>query len=165
MNLLFIPSLLTGDYRTFFIKLIIVFALWLIVIVATLVDLRTGIAASKRKGNVRTTSKGLRQTLKKLFEYFTFLVIALLFDFVLSYLTTLVDIIPFLGLFRIPLFTIGSIVVILIIEGISVKENTEKARGKDIITPEMLNSALNIIAALGDDKTKAIAELLKNKKK
>jgi len=165
MNLLFIPSLLTGDYRTFFIKLIIVFALWLIVIVATLVDLRTGIAASKRKGNVRTTSKGLRQTLKKLFEYFTFLVIALLFDFVLSYLTTLVDIIPFLGLFRIPLFTIGSIVVILIIEGISVKENTEKARGKDIITPEMLNSALNIIAALGDDKTKAIAELLKNKEK
>jgi len=165
MNLLFIPSLLTGDYRTFFIKLIIVFALWLIVIVATLVDLRTGIAASKRKGNVRTTSKGLRQTLKKLFEYFTFLVIALLFDFVLSYLTTLVDIIPFLGLFRIPLFTIGSIVVILIIEGISVKENTEKSRGKDIITPEMLNSALNIIAALGDDKTKAIAELLKNKKK
>jgi len=165
MNLLFIPSLLTGDYRTFFIKLIIVFALWLIVIVATLVDLRTGIAASKRKGNFRTTSKGLRQTLKKLFEYFTFLVIALLFDFVLSYLTTLVDIIPFLGLFRIPLFTIGSIVVILIIEGISVKENTEKSRGKDIITPEMLNSALNIIAALGDDKTKAIAELLKNKKK
>jgi len=165
MNLLFIPSLLTGDYRTFFIKLIIVFALWLIVIVATLVDLRTGIAASKRKGNFRTTSKGLRQTLKKLFEYFTFLVIALLFDFVLSYLTTLVDIIPFLGLFRIPLFTIGSIVVILIIEGISVKENTEKSRGKDIITPEMLNSALNIIAALGDDKTKAIAELLKNKEK
>jgi len=165
MNLLFIPSLLAGDYRTFFIKLIIVFSLWLIVVVATAVDLRTGIAASKRKGNFRTTSKGLRQTLKKLFEYFTFLTIALLFDFVLSYLTSLTDIVPLFGLFRIPLFTIGSIVIILIIEGISVKENAEKGRGKDIITPEMMNTAISIIAALGDEKTKAFAEIFKTKEK
>lgn len=164
MNLLFIPSLLIGDYKTFFIKTAIVFGLWLIVVIAASVDLRTGIQASKRKGNKKTTSRGLRQTLKKLLEYFTFLVIAFLFDFVLSYLTSLTDVIEFFGLFRIPIFTIGMIVIILIIEGISVKENMEKGRGKEIISPEQLNQAVEIIGALGYDKIKAIAEILKTKK-
>jgi len=130
MNLLFIPSLLSGDYRTFFIKLSIVIGLWMIVILASSVDLKTGIDASKRLGKFKTTSKGLRQTLKKLFEYFAFLTIALLFDFVVSYLTTLSDIISIFGLFRVPVFTIGSIIIILIIEGISVKENIEKGKKK-----------------------------------
>ncbi|HLP05101.1 MAG TPA: hypothetical protein VK152_06705 [Paludibacter sp.] len=165
MNLLFIPSLLAGDYRTFFLKMSIVFGMWLIVVIAAGIDLRTGIQASKRIGNFRTTSKGLRQTMKKLFEYFAFLTIALLFDFILSYLTTLTDIITFFGLFRIPLFTIASIIIILIIEGISVKENTEKGRGKDIISPELINKALDILGQLGDEKVKAISEILKTKEK
>lgn len=164
MNLLFIPSLLIGDYKTFFIKLSIVFGFWLIAVIASMVDLRTGILASKRIGNFRTTSKGLRQTMKKLFEYFTFLTIALLFDVVLSYLTTLTDIVPLFGLFRIPIFTIASVIIILIIEGISVKENTEKGRNRDFVSPEVMNKALDIIGSLGDEKIKAIAELLKNKK-
>jgi len=164
MQLLFIPSLLTGDYRTFFIKLVIVFALWMIAIVASLIDLKTGIDASKRIGNFKTTSSGLRQTLKKDFQYFTLLVISLLFDFVFSYLTSLADIISVLGLFRIPVFTILSVIIVLIIEGISVKENLEKGR-KDIVSPELLNKALEIIGELGDEKIKAIAEILKDKKK
>lgn len=162
MNLLFIPSILSGDYRTFFIKLIIVFALWMIAIVASLVDLKTGIDASKRLGNFKTTSSGLRQTLKKDFQYFTLLVIALLFDVVFSYLTTLTDIISFLGLFRVPVFTIISVIIILAIEFISVKENLEKGK-KQIISPELMNKALDIISELGDEKVKAIADILKNK--
>lgn len=162
MNLLFIPSILSGDYRTFFIKLIIVFALWMIAIVASLVDLKTGIDASKRLGNFKTTSSGLRQTLKKDFQYFTLLIIALLFDVVFSYLTTLTDIIPFLGLFRVPVFTILSVIIILAIEFISVKENLEKGK-KQIISPEIMNKALDIISELGDEKVKAIADILKNK--
>ena len=164
MNLLFIPSLLSGDYRTFFIKLVIVFALWMIAIVASLIDLKTGIDASKRIGNFKTTSSGLRQTLRKDFQYFTLLIISLLFDFVFSYLTSLSDIINVLGLFRIPVFTILSVIIVLIIEGISVKENLEKGR-KDIVSPELLNKALEIISELGDEKIKAIAEILKDKKK
>lgn len=162
MNLLFIPSVLSGDYRTFFIKLIIVFALWLIAIVASLIDLKTGIDASKRLGKFKTTSSGLRQTLKKDFQYFTLLVIALLFDFVFSYLTTLTDIISFLGLFRIPVFTIISVIITLTIEFISVKENLEKGK-KQIISPELMNKALDIISELGDEKVKAIANILKDK--
>jgi hypothetical protein len=162
MNLLFIPSLLAGDYRSFFIKLTIVLALWMIAIIASLIDLKTGIDASKRVGNFKTTSSGLRQTLKKDFQYFTLLVISLLFDFVFSYLTSLTDIFSVLGLFRIPVFTILSVIIVLIIEGISVKENLEKGR-KEIISPEMMNKALEIIGELGDEKIKAIAQILKEK--
>jgi len=163
MQTLFIPSLLAQDYKSFFIKLIIVFALWLIAIIATLIDLKTGIDASKRLGNFKTTSSGLRQTLKKDFQYFTLLIIAFLFDFVFSYLTTLTDIISLLGLFRIPVFTILSVVTVLIIEFISVRENLSKGR-KDVVSPELINKALEIIGALGDDKIKAISEILKQKK-
>lgn len=163
METLFIPSLLSQDYKSFFIKLIIVFALWLIAIIATLIDLKTGIDASKRLGNFRTTSSGLRQTLKKDFQYFTLLIIALLFDVVFSYLTTLTDIISFLGLFRIPVFTIISVIIVLIIEFISVRENLDKGR-KDIVPQELINKALEIISELGDDKVKAISKILKPQK-
>lgn len=162
MNLLFIPSLLSGDYKTFFIKLIIILGLWIVAFIATAIDLKTGIEASKRLGNFKTTSSGLRQTLRKDGQYFALMIVAFLFDFVFSYLTSLTDIWSFFGLFRIPLFTIASVVIVLIIEFISVKENLEKGR-KDIVSPELMNKALNIIGELGDEKVKAIAEILKNK--
>lgn len=164
MQLLFIQSLLDGDYRTFFIKLIIILSLWLVAVLATLIDLKTGINASKRLGNFKTTSSGLRQTLKKDFQYFTLLIVAFLFDFVFSYLTSLTDVISLFALFKVPLFTITSVIIVLAIEGISVKENLEKGR-KEIISPDMMNKALDIIGELGDDKIKAIAQILKNNKK
>lgn len=163
MTTLFIPSLLSQDYKSFFIKLIIVFALWIIAIIASLIDLKTGIDASKRLGKFKTTSSGLRQTLKKDFQYFTLFIIALLFDVVFSYLTTLTDIISFLGLFRIPVFTILSVIIILIIEFISVRENLDKGR-KEIVPQELVNKALEIISELGDDKIKAISKILKPQK-
>ena len=163
MNLLFIPSLLQGDMKSFLLKLSMVFLMWLIVFIASLVDLKTGIDGSKRLGCFKTTSRGLRQTIKKDLQYFMLLVVGLLFDFVLSYLTTLSDILPILGIFRIPIFSILGVLVILIIEGISVKENLEKGKNKEIISPELITSALDIIGVLGDDKIKAIAELLKPK--
>lgn len=164
MNLLFIPALLEGDYRTFFIKLSLVLALWIIVVVGVSVDLKTGIAASKRLGCFKTTSKGLRQSFKKLTEYFNYLTIGLLFDMVLSYLTTLTDLCSLFGLFKIPLFTIFIVVALLIIEFISVKENNEKGQ-KALVTPELVNKALDLISALGPDKMKAVAEILKIKEK
>jgi hypothetical protein len=163
MTALFIPQLLDQDYKSFFIKLIVVFALWIIAFSASLIDLSSGIQASKRLGCFKTTSSGLRQTLKKDFQYFTLLIIALLFDVVFSYLTTLTDIIPFLGLFRIPVFTVLSVIIVLIIEFISVRENMNKGR-KDIVSPELINKALEIIGELGDEKVKAISNILKQKK-
>ena len=163
MNLLFIPSLLQGDMKSFLFKLSIVFLLWLIVFVASMVDLKTGIDGSKRLGCFKTTSRGLRQTVKKDLQYIMLLLVGLLFDFVLSYLSTLSDLIPLFGVFRIPIFSLLGVLVILIIEGISVKENLDKGKTKEIISPELITSALDIIGILGDDKVKAIAELLKQK--
>ncbi len=163
MTFIFIPSLLSQDYKSFFIKLIIVFALWIIAIIASLIDLKTGIDASKRLGKFKTTSSGLRQTLKKDFQYFTLLIIALMFDVVFSYLTTLTDIIAFLGLFRIPVFTVISVIIVLIIEFISVRENLDKGR-KEIVPQELVNKALEIISELGDDKIKAISKIIKPQK-
>ena len=149
--------------KSFLFKLSIVFLLWLIVFVASMVDLKTGIDGSKRLGSFKTTSRGLRQTVKKDLQYIMLLLVGLLFDFVLSYLSTLSDLIPLFGVFRIPIFSLLGVLVILIIEGISVKENLDKGKTKEIISPELITSALDIIGILGDDKVKAIAELLKQK--
>jgi hypothetical protein len=163
MTPLFIPQLLDQDYKSFFIKLIVVFALWLIAFIASLVDLKTGIDASKRLGCFKTTSSGLRQTLKKGIQYFTILFIALLFDLVFSYLTTLTDIISILGLFRIPVFTLLAVIGVLVIESISVRENMKKG-SKNLVSTELINQALEIIGELGDEKVKAISNILKQKK-
>lgn len=163
MNLLFIPELLGGNYSNVFIKLIIVFALWLVAVAATLIDLSTGIKASKRLGCFKTTSSGLRQTIKKDLQYFTILIIALFFDFVFSYLTTIEHVWSIFGIFKIPIFTITVVLIVLAIEFISIKENLDKGNKKKIVSPDLADKALEIIAALGDEKVKAIAEILKSK--
>lgn len=163
MNLLFIPTLLAGDYRTFFIKMCLEFGLWLIVVVAALIDLNTGIKASKAIGCSRTTSRGLRQTFKKIAEYFTYLSIAFLFDFAFSYLTTLTDIFSVLGLFKIPVFTLATMLALLVVEWISVRENLDKARGKKLISPEAYNTILDLAGSLAPEQWKAVAEIFKIK--
>jgi len=168
MNLLFIPSLLSGDIKGFLFKLAIVLLLWLIAFAASLVDLKTGIDASKRQGNFKTTSSGLRQTLKKCGQYFALLTVAFLFDFVFSYLTMLSSTISFLNLFSVPLFSIVGVGIVILIEWISVKENLAKGRSEDdkaAIHNDKLNIALELVSALGDDKMKAIAEIIKSKEK
>lgn len=163
MNLLFIPSLLSGDYKTFFLKFLIVVGLWILIFVATMIDLRTGIKASKARGNFRTTSKGLRQTLNKYKEYTSIMAIAFIVDFALSYLCTLESIFSFFGLFRVPLFSVIAFLFIVITEWISVKENIEKKKGAPIISKEIVDLTAELVAELGDDKIKAIVKLLKEK--
>ena len=166
MNLLFIPSLLTGDIKGFLFKLAIVLLLWLIAFAASLVDLRTGIAASRRLGCFKTKSYGLRKTIKKDGQYFALLTVSFLFDFVFSYLTLLSSTISFLIIFSIPLFSIIGVGIVILIEWISVKENLAKGRSetdKAAIPEEKLNLALELVSVLGDDKMKAIAEIIKSK--
>lgn len=160
--LLFIPSLLAGDMSAFFMRLVIVFILWLVVLVASLVDLKTGIDASKRLGCFKTTSRGLRQTIQKDVQYMNLLFIGFLFDFVLSYLTTLVSIVPLFGIFNIPVFSILGVIGLLIIEGISVRENLDKGKSKVLVSHETIETMIEIASILGDDKVKAISNLIKN---
>ena len=91
--------------------------------------------------------------------------IAFLLDFSLSYLTTLSDIVGIFGIFKIPFLSVLTLIFILIIEFISVKENIEKKRGSKIIPKETMDVMTELIEKFGDEKLKAIAEMLKGEKR
>ncbi|MBN2787414.1 MAG: phage holin family protein [Paludibacteraceae bacterium] len=150
MTLLFIPELLAHNFDGFFTKLACVLGLWVLVLLASLVDLKTGIDASKRVGNFKTTSKGLRKTVTKDLSYFALLLMLLLLDFAFSYLSGKIT------FFEIPVCSILGVIVIVAIESWSVQENLKKGRGNDETSPDVLQKVIDITKELGDDKVKAI---------
>lgn len=161
MKLLFINHIISGNYSTALMEFFGVMLLWLIIVVSAFVDLKTGIDASKASGCFRTTSSGLRKTLKKISDYIMIMIIALLFDVATSYLVLISDVFPVLSIFRVPLVSMAATAFIIYIEGVSVKENVEKRKGGKIVSPEATNELLKIIEVLGDEKVKALAKLLR----
>ena len=155
MTMLFIPALLQGDYDTFFTKLAIVILLQLLVVAASMVDLITGISASKRIGTAHTTSWGLRRTLSKDLQYMAMLFMMLLIDIGLSALS------QYLAFFSVPLCSIVSCTAMVIIEAISVAENTRKGKNKDEDKLDDIQQLVfSTVDALGSEKTKAFLEAL-----
>lgn len=148
----FIPQLIDGNYNRFFEKLAVVVLMWFLVVLASCVDLITGIAASKRLGIFSTTSRGLRKTLTKNLSYFAVLVILLLMDVVLSYLSLKID------FFNIPICSIAGVLVIIGIEAWSVQENVKRGRADS--QAGVLDTATRIISVLGDDKVKDLVSAL-----
>lgn len=153
----FIPQLLERHYDVFFEKLAVVVLLWFLVVVASCVDLVTGIAASKRLGIFSTTSRGLRKTLTKNLSYFAVLVILLLMDVVLSYLSLKID------FFNIPICSISGVLVIIAIEAWSVQENVK--RGRENSSAGVLDTATRIVSVLGDDKVRDLVNALEKTQK
>lgn len=153
----FIPQLIDGNYNRFFEKLAVVVLMWFLVVVASCVDLITGIAASKRLGIFSTTSRGLRKTLTKNLSYFAVLVILLLMDVVLSYLSLKID------FFNIPICSIAGVLVIIGIEAWSVQENVKRGRADS--QAGVLDTATRIVSVLGDDKVKELVETLETARK
>ncbi|WP_165045125.1 phage holin family protein [Dysgonomonas sp. ZJ709] len=76
---LFIQSFLTGDFVSLRFKLAIVGIMWLIVAIAIIIDLFSGVRKAKERGEMRT-SVGFRQTVTKVVQYYAFLAFAFLFD-------------------------------------------------------------------------------------
>ena len=149
-TLLFIPSLMEGDINGFLTKVAVVVLIWLVVISATMIDLITGIQASKRTGQKRTTSWGLRRTLSKDLQYLAMLVMLLIIDICLSALS------PYLSLFSQPLLSFIGSGAIVIVEALSVFENTRKGKNKE----EDKLDDIQQLAALGSEKTKQYLEAL-----
>lgn len=151
----FIPALLDGNYDAFFTKLAIVILMWLLVIAATMVDLITGVAASKRTGIKHTTSWGLRRTLSKDLQYLALLFMMLLIDMGLSSLG------EYVSFFAAPLVSFVSVSAIVIIEAISVWENVRKGRDPE---EDKLDDIQQLVKAtvdtIGSEKTKAFLEAL-----
>jgi len=148
---LFIPSLLAGDTTACMVKVAVVVLLWLIVIVASMIDLATGIAASKRLGQHKTTSWGLRRTISKDLQYLALLVMLLLIDIALSALS------PYLSVFTVPILSVAGVSIVTIVEFVSVAENTRKGKNKDEdVLDDVQQLAAAAIDAYGEEKVKAL---------
>ena len=153
--LCFIPALLDGNYDAFFTKLSIVILMWLLVIVASMVDLITGIAASKRTGTKHTTSWGLRRTLSKDLQYLALLFMMLLIDIGLSSLG------QYMSFLSASLCSFITSAVIIIIEAISVAENTRKGKKPDEDKLDDIHQLVaNVVDTLGSEDTKKFLEAL-----
>ncbi len=162
MVLLFVDTLLREDYHTFFIKIAIVVLFWFLPIVASLIDLVTGIRASKVNNNRRKLhSNGMRKTVYKMLGYLSLLIVFFLIDFATSYLVTLSDIIGLFGIFRVPIFTLLSSVLLCAIEVWSIKENIEIINHSEIIPNKTLDKAIDLAKVLGDDKIGRILDVLR----
>ena len=154
-TLLFIPALLSGDIDGFMVEVALVMLLWLIVISASMFDLVTGIAASKRTGIKHTSSWGLRRTLSKDLQYIAMLFALLLIDVVLSFLS------PYVALFKIPLLSVIGTGAITTIEAISIVENTRKGKNREEDKVDDIQQLVtSTIDALGSDKTKQLIQAL-----
>jgi len=160
MTLLFIPSLMEGNVDAFLTKVAVVVLLWLIVIAASMIDLITGIAASKRTGIQHTTSWGLRRTVSKDLQYLALLAMLLIIDIGLSALSQQ------LPLFAMPLLSTLGVVTIAIVEFISVAENTRKGKNPDEDALDDIQQLVHAaVDTLGKEKTKQFLEALQKYEK
>ncbi len=160
MTLLFIPSLMEGNIDAFLTKVAVVVLLWLIVIAASMIDLITGIAASKRTGIQHTTSWGLRRTVSKDLQYLALLAMLLIIDIGLSALSQQ------LPLFAMPLLSTLGVITISVVEAISVAENTRKGKApEDDKMDDIQQLVMAVADKLGKDKTKAFLQALEEYEK
>lgn len=144
--LLFISYLLIADYQRIATWLLVAALLAFIPNIASFIDLITGIKASKRLGNFRTTSFGLRQTISKDRDYMTYYFLMLLIDCCLSFFIDF------------PVMCIFCAIAETIIEVISIRENMHKGRKNTHDPIEMMQS---IATAYGQDKAQKIFDIIK----
>ena len=160
MTLLFIPSLMEGNIDAFLTKVAVVVLMWLIVIASSMIDLITGIAASKRTGIQHTTSWGLRRTVSKDLQYLALLAMLLIIDIGLSALSQQ------LPLFSMPLLSTLGVITISTVEAISVAENTRKGKApEDDKMDDIHQLVMAVSDKLGKDKTKAFLQALEDYEK
>ena len=149
-----------GNIDAFLTKVAVVVLLWLIVIAASMIDLITGIAASKRTGIQHTTSWGLRRTVSKDLQYLALLAMLLIIDIGLSALSQQ------LPLFAMPLLSTLGVITISVVEAISVAENTSKGKApEDDKMDDIQQLVMAVADKLGKDKTKAFLQALEEYEK
>lgn len=113
-NLLFISYLLEGNTQGVGYWLMAVGIMALLIVVASLFDLRYGIRASKRIGKFKTTSFGLRKTIAKDKDYLAVYFFSVMADSCLSFFVTF------------PVACICVAVGVIAIEGLSVREKIKE---------------------------------------
>ena len=148
-NILFIQSLLSGEYHSLKFKSMIVIIMWLFVTLAMVIDLVSGYRKAKERGEART-SYGLRRTVTKAVLYYALLLFAFMFDCIGTFF------------YPLPYVTFLVTAFLIFIEGKSI---LEKAHDKD---KRKLNRSLDDLSVMlenKDDLLKGIAEILKKQNK
>ncbi len=97
--------------------------------------------------------------------YLSLLIVFFLIDFATSYLVTLSDIVGFFGIFRVPIFTLLSSILLCAIEIWSIKENIEIVNHSEIIPNKTLDKAIDLVEILGDKKIGRVLEVLREPSK
>ena len=161
MELLFIKAILDKNWYELWVKLGYEGLAWLLILFACFIDLKTGIQASRANGVFKTSSYGLRQTMKKFKDYMDVMLIALATDVVLSIFNTMSDKFSILAIFNVPIVTIIIFIYTMATELISVIENKKKSKGKPIYTPEAIDAIDDIAGVLGVDGISKLAEQVK----
>lgn len=114
------------------LRVSVVMVCWIFVIVSVLIDFWSGISAARYLGE-RINSKGFRQSVEKVGDYFKILLFALMFDTLGS---------CFLEFYVAPFMTFLTTVAIMLIEGKSVLENCRKKRTGAVDATEVLKRIL-----------------------
>lgn len=142
---IFINSFITKDYESLYQKIELVLIMWIIVLLAIIIDLFSGLHKAKILGEIHT-SYGFRRTVTKIVQYYGLMCFAFMFDILSSLLLPL------------PYFTMLASFFLVFIEAKSV---FEKAREKD--RRKMTESIKDLIVLIEnkDDILKGVTEILK----
>lgn len=148
-QLLIVQSLLSGDFQTARLNAAIIGIMWLLIAVAIIIDLFSGVRKARERGEMRT-SYGFKQTVNKVVLYYAFMLFALMFDCI--------------GMFfyPLPVVTFVAAAFLIFIEGKSV---FEKAHDKDKRKFAKSVEELAVLFENKDDLIKGLAELIKEKSK
>ena len=145
--MLFVTHIITPDKAAAAHWFTAVAALSLLPLLASAVDLATGISASKRAGNFRTTSWGLRRTFWKAAKYEAVFFMGALIDAALSFVVEFPAVCGLVAIAEV------------LTEYVSVKENLRRGKGGGAgVDP--LDIAKSLASVYGVDVGKKIAVLI-----
>ena len=146
MNVLFIPHLMVHDMDGVMARLLISVGFFLLVVIASLFDLKTGINASKRLGVYKTSSYGIRKTISKDKDYGVFFFMFFMMDIPLSYFIDF------------PVLCAICAMAEISIELWSVRETMQK--GRDEVQLNVIDKMGELIKAIGEDKAKEVFDII-----
>ena len=153
---MFISFMLDGDNHKVGIWLLAVAIMAILIVIASLIDLNWGIRASKKVGQFKTTSFGLRKTVSKDKCYLTLYFFAVMVDACLSFF------VPF------PLTSILMCIGEIIIEGVSVREKMQQLKSLDVDPLVVAKAIANTYGVQDAEKIhgiiEAVSEEMKKKK-
>jgi hypothetical protein len=127
-----IKSILEENYERLQVEAVLQAALWIIPVIATLIDLWTGVEAAKARGE-NIHSQGLRETIKKYGDYWRIQVMAMMIDLVAGLIPQ----------YNLPFASMLVAVSIVAIETRSVIENMRSKKSQAADIPEVAREILN----------------------